>query len=59
MEAERWQEAVGEFDAALRLDPPNPKAHFGKGMALDGAGTRSEAARSCLSEALEEFWVML
>jgi Flp pilus assembly protein TadD len=46
IEAQRWTEAVAEFDAALRLDPPNPSAQYGKGVAFDGAGAPSEATRS-------------
>ncbi len=37
------QEAVGQYEQALRIKPDNPEAHNSLGLALDGLGRVSEA----------------
>lgn len=36
-------EAIGEYEAALRIEPNNAAAHYGLGIALSTSGRRFEA----------------
>lgn len=39
-------ELLIEFQAALRLDPPNPEARYGKAVALEATEDREHAVES-------------
>ena len=44
MEAGQWDEAIAEFEAAVRLDPSSAEAHFQLGNAYTHKGRLDEAA---------------
>ena len=46
VEARNYRESLAEFEAALRLDPPNPEAQYGKAVSLEAAGAREDAIKS-------------
>jgi Flp pilus assembly protein TadD len=45
-EAQQYPEALREFEAALRLEPPNANAHYGRGVALQALGSHEDAVKS-------------
>jgi cytochrome c-type biogenesis protein CcmH/NrfG len=42
----KFPESLTAFEAALRLDPPNTEAQYGKAVALEATGSNEEAAKS-------------
>ena len=43
LRAQRWQEALEQFDRAAALEPYFPDVHHNRGLALDRLGRRAEA----------------
>lgn len=41
-----FEAAIGEYEAALELDPDNPLTHFNRGLALYKAQRKADARRS-------------
>ena len=46
VEAQQYDKSLAEFEAALRLDPPNPEAQYGRAVSFEATGAREDAVKS-------------